>query len=554
MGVKTVTRPLSDSRWLGVLAIVLTACGESTDPSERLPTSAETGGTAVVGVASGATTLLPPLAAAALDFELGGSLFLPLNMAEWGEGGLHYSGSHPLALAQSWTFGGDGASLTYRLDASRRWSDGRPITAGDVAFTYALLSDPELALPLSSTTEQIDSVVVVNDSTITFFFVRAYPGMLFDTGVGIIPEHVYGGVPRAEMRGMPAYREPAASLVVSGPFGLAEWLPAERIVLERNPTAAEQPYLDRVVIRVMPDETARRAELRAGGLDLAQLNSFRGVRRLAEDSGFQVLRIEQRGFDYIAWNPAAHPAFADVNVRRALSLALDRSTMIQALDLSDYAEPAFGPYGSLFPHLATSPPDEPAFDPDRASLLLEASGWVDSNGDGVRDRDGVTLAFTLSTTAGNDRREDAVQLIQSQLSQLGIQADVRLEEFRSLLGRAMQGDYEAALLGWQVGLDPDVSMFWRDVESPFNLVRFTDVGVDSLIDRAQRQATSDSAAPYWREAADRIAGAYPYAWLWFFDLPFVAGPRVRGVNVDVTGFGAGMASWWIPAEEQRPNP
>jgi peptide/nickel transport system substrate-binding protein len=535
-----------------LIAISAAACGEASDQARQAGSvQAETGGIAVVGVTSGATTLLPPLAAAALDFELGANLFLALNFAVWESGHLEYPTSHPLALAKSWTLESGDASLTYVLDSSHRWSDGKPVRAADVVFTYGLLADTALALPLSSTTERLDSVVAVNDSTVTFHFDGAYPGMLFDTGVGIIPEHVYGAVPPERMRGMPEPESADGPLVVSGPFGLAEWQPTDRIVLERNAASALQPRLDRIVIRVLPDETARTAELRSGELDVVQIGSFRAAYRLSQEPGIQILRIEQRGFDYIAWNPEGHPAFADVRVRTALSLALDRSSMIEALDMSDYAEPAFGPYGSLFPHLATPSQDEPAHDPERAAALLEEAGWTDVDGDGVREKNGASLSFLLSTTAGSDRREGAVQIIQSQLAEVGVRAEVQVEEFRSLLGRAMAGEYEAALLGWQVGLDPDISMFWRDAESPFNLVGFANDDVSALIDSARGHATAESAAPFWRQAGEEIASEYPYAWLWFFDLPLAVGPRVRDVRVSVTGFGIGMSSWWIPSDLRR---
>jgi peptide/nickel transport system substrate-binding protein len=535
-----------------VAAIFAAACGESTDPTPQSGSEqAESGGTAVVGVSSGATTLLPPLAAAALDFELGGNLFLALNFAVWESGHLEYPAPHPLALAKSWALESRDASLTYVLDPSHRWSDGEPVRAADVVYTYDLLADTALALPLSSTTERLDSVVAVNDSTVTFYFDREYPGMLFDTGIGIIPEHIYGAVPRELMRGMPETEGVDGPLVVSGPFGLTEWQPTDRIVLERNAASPIQPHLDRIVIRVLPDETARTAELRSGELDVAQIGSFRAAYRLSQVPEIEILRIEQRGFDYIAWNPEGHPAFADVRVRKALSLALDRSSMIAALDMSAYAEPAFGPYGSLFPPLVTPPPDEPAFDPERAAALLEEAGWTDLDGDGVREKDGGSLSFLLSTTAGSDRREGAVQIIQSQLAEVGVRAEVQVEEFRSLLGRAMAGDYEAALLGWQIGLDPDISMFWRDAESPFNLVGFSSEDVSALIDSARTHATAQSAAPLWRQAGEAIASEYPYAWLWFFDLPLAVGPRVRDVRVPVTGFGTGMASWWIPSDLRR---
>ncbi|MFQ5679095.1 MAG: ABC transporter substrate-binding protein [Gemmatimonadota bacterium] len=495
------------------------------------------------------------MARAALDQEISGSLFPALNHAIWGDGGLTYPESHPLALARSRKLDAGGTRLTYSLDGRWRWSDGRRLRAADVAFTYRLLADPALGLPLSAAAEKLDSVSTPDDTTVVFHFRTAYPGRLFDTGVGIIPEHVYGRLPGEQLVGLPRFQETgAAGLVVSGPFRLAEWRPADRIVLTRNPDGRVTPRLDRVVIRIIPDEQTRVAELRSGRLDVARITSFREARRLEETQGIRLLRVRQRGFDYVAWNPGGHPAFRDVRVRHALSLGLDRDRILEALEMSRFGEPAGGPYGSLFPDLATSSPDRPAFDPERARRLLEEAGWQDRDGDGVRERDGLVLQFELATTAGDERRESAAQILQDAWAAIGARARIRLEEFGALLDRVIGRRYEAALLGWQVGLDPDISPFWYDPEGPFNVVGYDSPEVRGAIDSARAQPTARLAAPYWRRAGERIAADYPYAFLWFFDLPIAVGPRVRDVEVDVTGFLAGLYRWWIPPELRTTPP
>ena len=525
-----------------VLLATLAGCGER-PPGDPMPT----GGTAVVAVSRGATTLLPPLAAAALDFELGGALFLALNYAVWEDGALRFRASHPMALARGWSVSDDGTELVYHLDSRHRWSDGEPVDAGDVVFTYGLLRDPELGLPLSSTTERMDSVIARDDSTVVFFFEAPYPGMLFDTGVGIIPEHVYASVPAEELTGLPRFRAGASSMVVSGPFSLETWEPEDRIVLIRNVHSATPAGLDRVVIRIIPQEPTRIAELRSGGLDVAQLGSYREASRLAAESDVRLERTPQRGYDYIAWNPATVPAFADVAVREAMSLAIDRATILEALDMTEFAEPAHGPYGSLFPELSTGAPGGLSFDRSRASQLLRDAGWTDTDGDGVVDRDGIALRFELATEAGNDRREAAAQIIQAQLAEVGVEAEIRTQEFGSLLERVIQRDYEAALMGWQVGLDPDIAFFWYDPDSPFNVVGFDDPGVRTWIDSARAEATSEAALPYWKRAGDEIAADYPYAFLWFFDLLVAVGPRIDGVEEDVMGFAHGIEKWRLTA-------
>lgn len=527
------------------------ACGDRGGPSERdgaALDSVPAGGTAVVGVAAAATTPFPPLAAAALDFELGSLLYPGLNFGRWRDGRLEFVPGHPLGLAREWSLDLERARLEYRLDGDRRWSDGRPVTARDVEFTYALLADTALALPLSSTTERIDSVVVVDDTTVVFFFDAPYPGMLFDTGVGILPAHVYDTVPHASLQGRPTGDE---ELVVSGPFRLDRWAPASRIVLARNPAAAVPAKLERLVIEVLPEETTRLARLRSGSLDAAQVNSFREARRLAEAGRTEVLRIPQRGYDYIAWNPAARPALGDVRVRHALSLAIDRRAAIEALDMAGYAEPAWGPYGSLFPTYRAPAPDEPLHDPDGARALLAEAGWVDEDGDGVRERNGTALRVTLEVPAGNDRRSDAAEIVRDALGDVGVDVRVRPAEFNALFGRMLGGEFEAALMGWQVALDPDIGDFWLP-RSPLNVTGLDRPGIAAAIAEARAAATREEAEESWRRVGTLVSEAYPYAFLWFFDVPFAVGPRLRGVEVDATGWATGAPRWGV--DPAAPSP
>jgi len=537
------------NRYLVFLLVVPLVTGGCSDrPSEETGDSdvlvLAVGGTAVIGVSASPTTLLPPLAAAALDFELGNALYPGLNFAEWRDGGLAFPEQHPQALASGYTI--DGATLTYGLDTSRHWSDGAPVVAGDVVFTYGLLSNPDEPLPLSAVTARLDSVVAVDDSTVTFFFEAAYPSMLFDTGVGILPAHAYGNL---AMDGLRALMTSGAGsgLVVSGPFNLSEWAPAERIVLARNEGGQPAARLDRIVLRVLPDETTRRAALRSGEVDVIQLNSFAGLDALS-GGGWRLLAIPQRGYDFIAWNPEAHPALSQPEVRRALSLAINRQAIVGGLDMTGFGEPAYGPYGSLFADLAPVPPGA-LYDPEQARALLEQAGWHDGDGDGVRESAGRDLRVKIETSAGNSRREDAIAIIQQQLADVGVAVEIGMQEFGSLFARARSRDYEAVLLGWQVGLDPDISFFWADAESPVNLVGYDNPRVTALMDSALAAPSPFAARPRWKESAELIAADYPYAFLWFFDQLLAVSPRVGGIEVGVTGFAQNLHEWGVAGSQ-----
>ena len=537
-------RLLSGSVLMGLFASVFSGCGVG----DRASTAeSAVGGTVAVGVSTSPSTLLAPLSASALDGEVSAILFLGLNHAEWGDGELTYPSNDPLALARSWTV--EGAKLTYRLDTRRRWSDGRPIVARDVVFTYDFLKASD-HLPLSIAAARMDSVIAQDDSTVAFHFDRVYPGMLFDTGVGILPEHVYGGAP--EQRFMEIAREQideSGSLVVSGPFTVRDWRPGERLELVRNAEFEPPARADRIVLLTLPDPVSRLAAFRSGELHLAQVDSHHEVARATESSRARALRVPQRGYDYIAWNPAALSAFADPNVRKALSLAIDRTAILAGLEMTEFSEKAYGPYGSIFATLAPEPPAGGDHDPDEARRLLTEAGWVDRDGDGVRERLDERLSFLLEIPAGQDRRSDAAQVIQSQLADVGVEVRLGMQEFNALFTRARQRDYEAVLLGWQVGLDPDISFFWADPESPVNIVGYDAPDTRAEIERALEAPTAEEAAPHWREAARRIASDYPYAFLWYFDFVWLAAPGLEGVRMDPVGFFRNPHEWGVlPAD------
>ncbi len=516
------------------------ACAQDSDTTTEGPVI---GGTAAVGVASRPTTVLPPLATSSLDGELAVLLYLGLNYGEWGEGSLRYPTEHPLALARDWAI--DGSKLTYRLDASRRWSDGAPIVSRDVIFTYNLLRQMD-HMPMSIAAARLDSVVAQDDSTVVFHFDREYPGMLYDSGVGILPEHVFGGLSEEELAAAPrSGADGEGSLVVSGPFTVAAWGPGDQIGLVRNPESSVRPYLDRLVFRIIPDPTTRLTALQAGELDLVQVESYREATRLAEATDARVLRVPQRGYDYISWNPDSHAALADRNVRMALSLAIDRDAILAALDMTDFAEKAYGPYGSIFGDLAPLPPPGGDFDQTAARSLLAGAGWVDVDGDGVRERNGVPLLFELRVPAENERRMDAVQLIQAELANVGVRIEIKSQEFNSLFARARARDYEAVFLGWQVGLDPDISFFWADPEGPVNVSSYDGAEARGHFDAALAATTASEAAAHWREAARLIAADYPYAFLWYFDFVWLASGRLAGVRMDPVGFLRNPHEWTV---------
>ncbi len=535
----TPRRPgASGWRYLPLSLLVIAAC-ESPLVDSRV----------TVGVRGDVGPLLPVLATSSLSEEINEQLYLGLNTARWTEGAIAYR-IDELSLAEGWEFGDDSTTLTYSIRPQAVWSDGQPIRAADVVFTYELIRRPEIASPRIEFWETIDSVVALDDRRVRFYFGRRYPGMLLHTGLGIIPAHVFEGhaADQSTLANHPSVVQPGGNLVVSGPFRVAESRPGDRLVLVPNERAfTARPRVERVVFLSLPEETTRLVELKNGTVDLIYPAPLEAAADLRADPRFYVETVARRFYDYMAFNGARFPPLADPELRRALSYAIDRVGILEGLGIQAYAEPAGGPYPPIFRDLVDPSTGFDLYGPDSARAILEAKGWTDSDGDGIRERAGVRFAFTLLTQAGQPRRVSAAQIIQAQLRQVGIEMEVRQVEFNALLDIMFeQRGFETVLLGWQVGLEPDhlMGIFWP-ADHPFNITRYTSAALDTLIPLALSAASRSEAAEHWRAIAGVIARDRPYAFLWFFDELAVANRRLQGVRIDTYGVFQNLHEWRV---------
>ncbi len=555
-------RTLHRATPLALLAAVLlaAACGgdRSAGGSEKQETTVEPGGTPERGGTAVLVELgdmhepISLLAQAAFDGDLVDVMYMGLTRSAWRDGRVVYltSNDSPMALAYHWEYvGADSAAIRYRMRRGLHWSDGAPIDAGDVAWTYRMLADTQVASPRQEDVAQIDSVVAENDSTVTFHFRRRYPEMLFASSIPIAPRHVYEAAGPGGIRTHPALNDPVRGLVVSGPFRVGAWKRGESITLVPNPAFTPRPYLDRVVIRIIPEPTTRLVELRNGTADFVRGISFDQVPQIrAADPGhrWRIEREEKRYWEYLAYNPAAHPAFADPQVRRALGMALDVPGIIAALRMDEFAAPAGGPYPPILRGVYDPVGMRPlAFDTAGAKRILDERGWTDADGDGVREKNGRPLRFVLLTNAGNARRADVTQIIQQQWKRVGVAADLRQMETTAFLSAVPAKKYQAALGSWQVALSPDISILFRR-GSPLNPVGYDDPETARMMDRALAEPTPERADPLWRAAAERIVQDQPYTWLYYYDQLTAVADRLRGVRVDSYGAYQNLWEWWIP--------
>jgi peptide/nickel transport system substrate-binding protein len=534
---------------VGLLAglAVLTGCpGER---AERVPAEAQRGGTVIVVEGADMDKPMPLISESSLDNQLQGLIYRPLLQGWWEDGELHYLtyDQNPMALARSYEFfGPDSASLRYRLVSDARWSDGQPITADDVVWTLTMQGDERVASPRQDFNRQIREVVAEDDSTVVVHFQRRYPEMFFHSAGTIAPRHVYVDADPAQLRSHPAVTDPAGGrMVVSGPYMIGQWVRGQRVTLVPNPQWEPQSLLERVVFRVIPEQTTRMIELQTGNVDIMGPIPFEQLDLIRRQNHLRVETREKRFYDYIGYNPRAHDFFADRDIRRALGLAIDHEGLIRALQMEDYAIPAGGPYAPIFRRLYDPEAHAPLpHDPEQARQILAAKGW-EPGPDGILRKDGRPFRFTLTTNAGNQRRADVAQIVQQQWRRLGVDARIQIIEFNTFVERQRTRDFEAAVAGWGVGLSPDLQDIWGDPDLPFNSVSYDNPQVRQLIQQATAQPTQEAAAPYWRQAAALIVADQPYTWLYYFDEPVGINERVRGTVINTLSAYQNMWEWWV---------
>ncbi|MDZ7359123.1 MAG: peptide-binding protein [candidate division KSB1 bacterium] len=457
-------------------------------------------------------------------------------------------------LAAAWEFAPGDTLLTFHLRKDVFWTDGVPTTAHDVLFTYLLAIDTTVAYPAASRFDQTAQVEVIDDFTVRFHFKRPYPDALFDTQMPILPKHLLEKIPRAEMAACEFNRKP----VGNGPFKLVEWQANQRVVFEANPNyALGRPKLDRLVFQIIPEETVLMTNLLTGKIDMISsltplaFKQAEGRGQGAEgDSPIRTIRYPGRNYAFIGWNNA-RPLFTR-RVRQALTMAINKNEIINTL-LEGYGQPAIGP---LLPFNWAYDKDlrDLPFDPAAAQNLLRQEGWQDTNGDGILDKQGKKLEFSLKTNADNQLRRDIAVMVQAQLKKIGVQANVEAVEWNLLLQQVFeQRDFDALISAWDADFAVNPSPLWHTaaIANGYNIVSYRNARIDSLLDRARAIADRRVAAPLWHEFQKIIVEDSPYTFLFAQERLAAMHRRVQNVKMDVRSWLVNIGEWQIENDAKK---
>jgi peptide/nickel transport system substrate-binding protein len=373
-------------------------------------------------------------------------------------------------LATSWSHSADGKVWTFKLRRGVTWQDGVPFTAADVVFTFEYIIDNEMA-NFTNYTEYIDDVVAVDDYTVEFRCSKAKANML-GLWVPILPEHIWSKVPPKAAAN--TFRN-APPIIGTGPFQCVEWKKDQYVRLKANPRYWRgRPKVDEVIFETFKNANSMTQELRNGYLVAAvnvpdaQFTLLKGV------SGISAVDFVQKGFvelsinSYDSPDSMGNPVLRDPAFRRALQYAMDRQAIARTA-WSGYATPAT----SLLPSGYYKAPmdyhwDPPAgqaytYDPARAKQALDAAGYRDANGDGIRDYKGKPIKLRLVAITNDVHATKMGMLVTSWLKQVGLGVNYEVMDDGSLYdlvwnmnGDKAAPDYDLCLWGpWTGDVDPN---------------------------------------------------------------------------------------------------
>jgi len=314
----------------------------------------------------------------------------------------------------------DATEVTLRFNEGFTWHDGEPVTAHDFKFTWEFIMDPDTKAQSMVGWEHISSVEVPDDYTAVVGFDEPYPTFVEAVLLNpIMPQHLLEDV---EDPGSSDYaREP----VGNGSFIFKEWIPGDRIVVEANPDAPLPPKLERIIFKFVPDLNTMLALIRVGDIDVAWDLTENEISELNKMEDVELITVPGNAVERYYFNlrnpdnlDEPHPLFDDIRVRKAIAMGMDRFSFVEDV-LEGNAVVAVSEMDNTpwFNEELDSYP----YDPEAAMELLDEAGWVDEDGDGVREKDGQRLSFDHTMTAGNQVRENAQVFFQANLEDIGVE-------------------------------------------------------------------------------------------------------------------------------------
>lgn len=465
-------------------------------------------------------------------------------------------------IAESWTVSDDGLVIAFDLRKDVTFSDGVPLTSADVLFTLDLIRNPEINAPHSVPYyEPIESLVAEGPHRVVFTLNEPYFQSLSITGgIDILAKHYYEKFTPEE------FNASTGLLFGTGPYKLEgdpeDWRPgAGQVELVRNEDYwGPRPTFDRLRWQEITDEAAQLVSMRNGDIDRYGVRPEK-YKRLKDDENLNASNtlyeysVATSGYRYVGWNQIKDgkpTPFADVRVRRAMTMLLNRQEMCTQL-MAGLATVATGPFNPL--SRQANPDVKPlGYDPEAAKALLAEAGYVDRDGDGVlEDEAGKPFRFSLIYPSSNNGYQQMAQYLKDAYARAGISMHLDPTEFNTMLNRIDDRNFEAISLAWGGVIESDPKQIFHSdmiAGGGNNYIGYRNEELDDLIDKARVTVDEDERLALWRKIHVMINDDQPYTFL--FNMKSVIFLDDRFENVKVTKVGLNdRVEYFVPRDQQR---
>lgn len=494
-----------------------------------------------------------------------------------------FSGEIVGELATGWTISEDGLIYTFNLRDDVFWTDGTPVTAYDIKWNYDAIASDLVDTPRKSNIELVEEIRVIDDYTLEVEFHTLDCAALGNFTLKMLPSHIYTK-DFSDVMDNPHNQNPT---VTNGPFKFKEWVKDDHITLVRNQEyVLGAPNLEGWILRIFPETSAELAAFLAGEIDLFRVGPQHvsvieaeiakgapvAMKKFFNDGySFVGLQMGDPNDPQLGWidenedgvwqkgeepnlEQSTHPILGDVRVRQAIAMSIDYDSMI--------SEVAFGQGDPLVANVlpaiewAYHADLEPyRFDPERAVALLEEAGWIDLDGDGVREKDGKPLKLRLMTNSGGETRENIAFIIKDNLDALGFSITLDILEWGTTVTNLLGQQFDMVIIGWVgLGSDPEDSIFWayrNDYPGGgFNFVSYFNEDVETWLQQAKSLpgCSTVERGELYRKIQEQIHEDAPYAFLYNPLGNVIWNTRLQGVNPGAWRTYYNIQDWYLTPE------
>ncbi|MFH1918410.1 MAG: ABC transporter substrate-binding protein [Planctomycetota bacterium] len=445
------------------------------------------------------------------------------------------------------------------------WSDGKPITAHDVVFSFRVIMSGAVPVPaVRSGTDRIKWIEAYDDHTLVFFHKEALATNVWNLNFPVIAKHVYEESINEDptLQDSEHHVDRERNPVVGGPYSIASRTRSKEIVLERREEyymhggkqVRDKPPFKEIRFRIIQEPSVALLALTKGDIEEFLLNQEAWQSKTGDDAFYEkntkAYATEWTSFHF-GWNVKT-PFFSDVRVRKAMSYAYDHDELLDKL-LYGLCEPSAGTFHPDSPWAPENPPPPYKQDLDRAEALLDEAGWSDHDGDGIRDKrvGGRDVKFEFSILTANLPIRIAIcNLLKENLDQIGVICNVRPMEFTVMQEKTRLHEFQAYHGGWGTGADPDTSENIWGSDQGRNFVQYSNPEVDRLFQEGRETFDPEKRAEAYRRIHEILYADQPYTWLYYRPAFYGFNKNLRGYVFSPRGpysYGPGFDSIYRPA-------